>query len=206
MADYIDVDIDWKEVKKKLREILVTSDKMNEALRMALNETVRGGKTAAGKAANKNYTITDKKTITDRLKTERAKGNNLTASVVTRGRPIALTKSSYRPNQGKTTAFANPKASSSGGLTGGFVATMDSGHIGIFKRYGKGEKTTKSKKKYAKKRAKTKKGIQQIKQLFGPGTSQMLASDEVTPEVVKEIEKRFDKALDRAINRVLAKG
>jgi len=206
MVNYINVDIDWKEAEKKLKESLGTPEKMNKALRMALNETVRGGKTDAGNAAKKNYTVEKKKIITDEIKTEKAKGRNLTASVITRGRPLALTKSYYRKNEKKLTAFANPKKTSSGGFTGGFVSALDSGHVGIFKRYGEFKHNTKSKKEYAKKRAKSRKGIQQIKQLFGPGTSQMLASDEITEEVVKDIEKRFDKAFDRAINRVIAKG
>ncbi len=202
MAEFIDIDIDWDEVEKKLDKLKEPS-KMKKALNMALNECIKGAKTDAGNEIEKNYTVKKKKDITRNLKTVLSTTKTLTASVETKGRPLALTKSKFRKNTKRLTAFANPKTSSSGGRTGGFVAVMDSGHKGIFVREGKFEHTTKSKKKYAEERAKTKKGIQHIRQLFGPGTSQMLANDDITKELCESIRERFEKSLDRAIEQML---
>lgn len=203
MAEFVDIDIDWEEVEKKLNKFLKVPDKINKALNMALNEAIKGAKTEAGNKIKENYTVKKKSDITGNLKTVLSTRQTLTASVETRGRPLALTKSKFRKNTKRLTAFANPKASSSGGRTGGFVAVMNSGHKGIFVRTNVFEHTTSSNKKQAKKRAKTKKGIEPIRQLFGPGTSQMLANDDITKEIAESVKERFEKSLDRAIEWVL---
>ena len=203
MAEFVDIDIDWGEVEKKLNKFLKVPDKMSKALNMALNETIKGAKTEAGKKIKENYTVKRKGDITGNLKAVLSTKRTLMASVETRGRPLALTKSKFRKNTKRLTAFANPKALSPGGRTGGFAAVMDSGHMGIFVRTGRFEHTTSSNKEESKKRAKTKKGIEPLRQLFGPGTSQMLANDDITKEIAEKVKERFEKSLDRAIEQVL---
>ncbi len=201
--DYVDIDIDWEEVKRKLESVLGNPDKYNKALNMALNEAIKGAKTDAGNEIAKNYTVKKKGDITGNLKAVLSTKQTLTASVETKGRPLSLTKSKFRKNTKRLTAFANPKTSSSGGRTGGFAAVMNSGHQGIFARTGTFEHMTKSDKEYAKVRAKSKKGIESVRELFGPGTSQMLANDDITQEIAEKTKERFEKSIDRAIEQVL---
>ena len=54
MAEFVDIDIDWGEVEKKLNKFLKVPDKMSKALNMALNETIKGAKAEAGKKIKEN--------------------------------------------------------------------------------------------------------------------------------------------------------
>ena len=89
MAEFIDIDIDWDEVEKKLDKLKEPS-KMKKALNMALNECIKGAKTDAGNEIKKNYTVKKKKDITRNLKTVLSTTKTLTASVETKGRPLEI--------------------------------------------------------------------------------------------------------------------
>ena len=100
-----------------------------------------------------------------------------------------------------------------------FVATMSNGHYGMFKNID-GERHIPKKGSYAGKTykrggRKRKDGTESVKgqpyeifkmkQLYGPGTSQMLYHKDVSQPITKEMERRFEEAVDKAIDKVIQK-
>ena len=68
-----------------------------------------------------------------------------------------------------------------------FVASMGSGHVGIFERTG----------------GATSRGGDAIKEIMGSSYSQMLGRTEVTDEISQKASETFDERMDAEINRIL---
>ena len=213
----VSIEVDWKSTEKKLKKLSdVTKNGFNKGLKAALNETVApdGGKRMDKFALLKmreQYTVkTTRIAKNNKVMVERATLSKLSASVYTKGRPNALTYFKHSPtakasakaalkegrkagkkarNKGRTKAglvrAQNFKRGSLRTIPKAFVATMPNGHYGIFKRRGKSRKN--------------------LKQFFGPGTSQMLWNEKVSQAIKKELENRFDKAIDKAIDKIIQK-
>lgn len=160
---------------------------VQRAAASALNRAVDGARGAAVRKARSEYIITAKR-IRDTMKINRASMSNLQASVVSRGRPIALSYFKFKPGTVPTKRMKNPvsvqvRRDGGGTITGGFVAMMKSGHVGVFNRRGM--------ESYP------------IDQRYGPSAPQMLASTGVAAFVEQEAEKRLQTRLNHEIERLL---
>lgn len=210
MSSDIEIEIDISDIQEQLKKVSKIPKGTTTAFKRALNRTVVGMKTDASKEMIENYTI-KKKDLSKTLKAHKANNSNLSAMLSSQGRPIRLIKFKHRKNRkpgkvGKTSAFAQVKKLSSGGLikkatSKAFVATVPYGKdnenttTGIFVR-------TAVKQKRKKGRYKDK-ITENIEQLYGPGDVQMLSEKSVKATIEKKAIERFNENLEHEINYLL---
>jgi len=230
----IDVDWKSIEEKlKKLND--VAKNGFDKGLKETLNEVISpsGGedmKKFALKKMRDIYTIKTRRLDKNgKVQTEKATQSKLSASVYTMGRPNSLTYFSHSPteksvkkkgrkNVGVTKAHCFQKKNLVT-IPKAFVATMQNGHYGMFRNLTSESRIVPKSGTYAGKKYKRNRrrndGTMAIagqpyervgmKQLYGPGTSQMLYHKDVSQSIIKEMEDRFDKAVDKAIDKVIQK-
>lgn len=229
--NYIDVDIDWKEVEKKLKKLAGIKKGSEKALKEALNETAKFGGRLAREEIKRNYTIKVSQLKPEaEIKVKKATQRALTAVVYTQGRPAALpkfnktspTEGKFNKGEAKTVQAQVKQGGSQKAISKAFAALMpannDEGkrHFGFYENVPewhvpkKGAYANKIYKRSRKRKETNKKSVpgrpyerKKIRQLFGPGTSQILWNGEISENIGKEIEKRFDEALDKAIEKVI---
>lgn len=158
-----------------------------KALTSAINRAAEGARTDAVAKAKEEYVITAGR-VRETIQINKASRANLSASVVSRGRPRAL--SYFKISPGKVTkkrppggVFAQVKRSGGGTITKSFVAKMASGHVGVFHRAGSGRFP--------------------LVQRYGPSVAQMLESKSVSQYIEAGAVRRLDDRLNHEINRIL---
>lgn len=160
----------------------VRRDVIDTATVRTLNKVVDRVATAAAremKSAGYNLKISD---IKKGLTKQKATANNLTARVVASGKPIPLIRYSARQtNKGVTVNVLNGRKL----IAHAFIATMPSGHTGVFIRQGTGRH------KRVTKGSKTSWHALPIKELFGPGVPDGLANRSVQEALQRVVETSF---------------
>ena len=220
MGRGIDIEIDSSEMEKALRKVRRIPNGTKTALKRALNKTVTGMKTDALKEITTNYTV-KRKDVTDRMRVDRATNTQLGAEFSSKGRPIRSIKFKHRANHnpgkpGATAAFLNVKKSCSGNLLVGsskkkkrskaFIAKMPNGTTGIFQRIGKAPSKVKVHGKGVSKyfnRSLTKEGRENIRQVYAPGSVDMLKNKTSRENISRKSVERFNKNLDHAVKYLL---
>lgn len=204
LANHISIDIDQTAMQQGLAILSHIKDGGPTAVMRAMNRTVTGMKTDAKREVAKRYTV-KQKDVADKLEVYKATKTNLGIALRSRGRPMRLikfkTKANRRPGvKGSPTAFAQVKKGGAGGFTGGFMATMSStnGISGVFMR-NPGDYQRVGRGPYKGQRKET------IKQLYGPGSVQMLAEKNTSKAVKEGATKRFNKEFVRQVNLLLKK-
>lgn len=158
-----------------------------KALISAINRAAEGARTDAVTKAREEYVITAGR-VRETIQINKAGTANLSASVVSRGRPRALSYYKIRP--GKVTkrrppegVYAQVKRSGGGPIAKSFVAKMASGHVGVFHRAGAGRFP--------------------LVQRYGPSVAQMLEAKSISQYVEAGAQRRMDERLSHEINRLL---
>ncbi len=158
-----------------------------KALSNAINRAAEGARTDAVAKTREEYVITGGR-VRETIQIDKASTANLSASVVSRGRPRALSYFKIKP--GKVTkrrpsegVWAQVKRSGGGAIAKAFVAKMASGHVGVFHRTGTSRFP--------------------IVQRYGPSVAQMLESKSVSQYVEAGATRRLSERLDHEINRLL---
>ena len=158
-----------------------------KAVSSAVNRAAEGARTDAVSKAREEYVIQAGR-IRETIEIRKANASNLSASVISRGRPRALSYFKIRP--GRVTKRKPPegvhvqvKRSGGGPISKAFVAKMASGHIGVFNREGKAKFP--------------------IVQRYGPSVPQMIGGTSVQKHVELGAMRRLDDRLDHEINRIL---
>ena len=195
----VSIQIDDSDVKRKLKKLKNVQNGAPKAMMRALNRTVTGMKTDAGKAVAGNY-IVKQKDVKEKLVTEKASMGDLSITLRSTGRPMRMvkfkTKANRRPGKkGGATVFAKVAKGGPGGHTGAFMATMANGVSGAFVRTGNFQTAGKGRYKGQEK--------EMIRQLHGPGVVQML-DNKITREAVQtKATERFYKELDHQVDYLL---
>ncbi|SDD89633.1 phage tail protein [Sporomusa acidovorans] len=158
-----------------------------QALTNAINRSAEGARTDAVAKAKEEYVITAGR-IRATIGLKKANASNLSAAVISRGRPNSLSYFKLRP--GKATKrrpsagiFAQVKRSGGGPIAKSFIAKMANGHEGVFNRTG------------AKRMP--------IVERYGPSAPQMLENESVSRYVEAGATRRLDERLGHEINRLL---
>ena len=132
----ISVEVNHKEIEKALGAL---KSKSPEILKRAVNATARQAQTALFHEAKKTYVAKASifKSKSRSLKLKRANNTNLTAHLQSEGGPLALYGFKVKATDESTKAKglrASPLKNLKVGDRWAFVATMKSGHIGVFQR------------------------------------------------------------------------
>lgn len=129
-------------------------------MRRALNKTIVSARTQAVKFVRAEVNL-KAKTVTGQMKVTKANFRRLSASLNVKGSPIPLTEYDAREsNKGKGTTFRVRKKGARERYPHAFIATMKSGHRGVFER-----------RKFGLKRV----GRLQIDERFGPSVPAVFA-------------------------------
>ena len=125
----LDVDVDTR----GLRDLTLLNPRdAKRVIAKGLSDTARTGRTKAARHIGREYSIPSTPTR-ERLRTKRARRNDLQAGIVAYGQPLTLRKGAKNIRQTKkgvkAHAFGERQL-----YSGTFLATMASGHKGIFKR------------------------------------------------------------------------
>ncbi|WP_425057622.1 hypothetical protein SCACP_21390 [Sporomusa carbonis] len=177
-----------------------------KAIANAINRAAEGGRTDAVKKTREVYTISPSR-IRETMEIRKAQTSNLSAAVISRGQPRALSYFKIKPSKPtkrrpKDGVYAQVKYGAGGIIAKSFVAKMANGHIGVFNR--SAVKYMKDQGPRPKKRgAGNTKGRFAIDQHYGPSVPQMLGNQSVIKFVEEGAKRRLDERLDHEINRIL---
>ena len=166
------------------------ADVADKATVRALNKTAAQVKTnAARQIRDVGYQL-KVGTIKRALKINKANAGKLTATVVASGRPIPLMQYGARQTaKGVSVSVLNGRKV----IQQAFIATMPSGHTGVFIRTGKTHK------KVVKNGRVQWSGLP-IKELFGPSVPNGLANESVQQALQQLVEEKFPQILRQQID------
>lgn len=162
-------------------------DMQDKAMASALNKMADQVKVAASREVRDAGYNLKAATVKKSIKVRRASPGNLRASVVARGRPIPLIQYGARQTaRGVTVNVLNGRKL----IKGAFIATMRSGHKGVFVRdpSGKHEKVGQGKKASWHQLP--------IDEKFGPSVPDGMANERVSKALMRLTEEQFVKVLE----------
>lgn len=159
---------------------------MPKAMKNATNRAMQSAKTEASRKVRETYYIKNKD-VTSTIRAHRASISNLSARIVSKGNLLALSKFKVTPKtpqpKRKRAIIARVKRGEGGPVRGAFVASMNSGHTGVFKRAGLARLP--------------------VTELYGPAVPQMMDNQDVREHIEEKAVERFNQRLDHEINRIL---
>ena len=186
-----------------------------KALGNAMQRAAQHFRTNASKQIRERYAISNGNLRTDQtMNIQLTRGNPVTARIKFDGNKIPLIRYDGSGPQAASKAadtvpvmiaghwrMAHPNAGGARGHvlrstgaysfgTGAFVATMASGHTGIFYRSG----------------GATSSGSDAIKQIMGLSVPEMIGNEEVADKIMEQSMEKFDQRLEHEISRLLAGG
>lgn len=212
MGESIEVYLDGlEELKRDFSKLRVSAP---EIVKMAVNETAIKARQDLYKKADSTYKV--KKTKFNKsLKLNKASVSSLTATIHTKGRPLALSAFEYRRHtKAGRAAMAHQLQSTRPVQLGepgyrAFVARMQNakgpGHLGIFVRVeGSESKASEEYRKSDKFKFKKKpKPREQIREFFGSSVPVMVGGERVFGSLKNQIEDELKNALRRHAERIL---
>jgi hypothetical protein len=169
-------------VREVVEELNLAARDAKPAVVRALNRTIDAVKTRASRevrAAGYKLKAAD---IKKAIRINRATPGRMRADATASGRPIPLVQ--YGAKQTGKGAVSVDVLNGRKTLKHAFIATMTSGHTGVFERYGPLVVRTNRKRGQSKMH-------QQIRQLFGPGIPDALLNKAVEAALVDLINERF---------------
>ena len=160
-----------------------------KALARAINRAAETARTEASRKIREMYYIKHSD-IRSTISIRKATASSIAAEVVSRGRPVALTKFRVTPRtvqpRRNSPVIVRVKRGGGGAVAGAFVARVSSGHVGVFRRLGQSRLP--------------------IQQLYGPSVPQMLGSPDVVRSVEQKAQEALEQRLNHEINRLLGGG
>lgn len=163
-------------------------DMRDKATARALNEMADQVKVAAARQIRDVGYKLKIATIKRGISVTRASPRNLAATVVARGNPLPLIEFSARPtSKGVSVSVLQGRKT----IAGAFIATMPSGHRGVFVR----QEGAQHRKMTT--RGKVSWHALSIRELFGPAVPDGLANSKVQAELQRLVAERFPAILER---------
>ena len=156
------------------------------AIANVLNRAAEGARAAAVRKVRERYLIRAKD-VNATIRITKAKPDRLVAVVYAAGSPIVLSKFKVTPSQPvarqKKPVVARVTRGGGGPIRGAFLARVQSGHIGVFRRAGRSRLP--------------------IKQLYGPSVPQMLGHESVTSFVAERAGELMESRMEHEMQRLL---
>jgi len=178
-----------KELRQTEVGIKFAQERLPKAFDSALRRVMQGVKTEAARAVRQRYYVRHGDVL-QTIKVTKADGPGLTYLLRSRGPSIPLirfrtTPSKPQPKKARVLRAAVKKEGGKKPIPGAFVAQMDSGHIGVFRRVGRKRLP--------------------IEQLYGPAIPVMLSEPGIAEHLQEEAHRRMVARLDHEVNRVLGR-
>lgn len=201
----IDIQVS-EQTTNRLHAILSSMGEADEkVLKPALNRGLTAGKTAFNKQIKAVYDVSPaviSQYSTMGYKKVEMRSDGLIGSIEFAGRVIPLYKfnvSPETPTYGKKNVEVSVKRGSAGVSRHGFIAQMDSGHLGMFERSGKWK---------AKDRAgiENTKHNEKIKERYGPSVPRMAENAVVLQTVEDRVNEVINKRIEHEVDRILSGG
>jgi Prophage minor tail protein Z (GPZ) len=165
-----------------LDQVALDSREMRTAVMRSLNRTADGVKTDASREIRKSYNVTNK-ALSPAFSIWRATTVDLVAKVSASGRPLQLI--GFAARQVKAGVSVSVKRGSRKVVKSAFIARMQSGHLGVFRRAGRKRLP--------------------IDELYTVSVPGMFGAHVVQDALKKLAGERFDKAMGQNINFVIAR-
>lgn len=173
-----------------VEKVLATMPKkVKKAASMSVNKTARSTRTLMARSASKTYFVTVGNARETINVTKKAGGDDLTAEVVSRGRPISFAKFKVNPLKVQHKGSKNRKlrvhvkrGSAEKRLDRAFTMAIGSG-VGVFERTGRARFP--------------------VRKLFGPAVPSMLKDENIQDTIKKTASEKLNAELDRQIRRIL---
>lgn len=170
----------------------------------SLNRTLTGVRTDAVREVQKVITPTAK-TIRATFTMIKASTRKLAAAVKSSGMALPLIEYKARASKKGVTVQVKKKSKRSL-ISGAFIATMKSGHKGVFLReYTDKRRPVKKARPGVPYAAMPRKYRLPIKELYGPGVPDILSNDSVMKPILKKADERLHKELGNQLNYELSK-
>ncbi len=170
----------------------------NKAVAAAINRTLSTGKMRMSSLV-REVLVMRKKDVDPSIKIDRAKPDKLTAQVSLRNTWIPLSRFSPK-QQGKGVTVNWRKGRGRELLAGTFLATMSSGHIGVFRRRKSGTKRV-IKEREGHKWTSELPIDQQFTTLVNPIEKRPELIDKATADIDQVLAKNLDSQVDRLLQR-----
>lgn len=126
---HISVENAVRDLRKEFKDL--TNAEFNKGTARAINHTLGKVKTASSKEIRKTYNILARD-LSKALSVRRANQTMLTGYVIAEGRPLSLKR--FNPRQTRSGVSLVIKKGSRVEVSSAFIATMSSGHQGVFAR------------------------------------------------------------------------
>lgn len=191
--------VDTQGLREAIKALSTVHSGIPKAYMRALNHTGAKVRTAASREITSRYTIKAAE-VKKQLKDRKATSMSLLWELKAAGRPRSLVNYKLTPlihplPRGKTIKARVLKKGSLKPLPGHFYAQMGNGHFGVFKRSpGARWSTSKS----------GRKGAYPIVARYGPGVSQMMASEGVSDTLSRKASEWMQQRFDHETKRVLS--
>ncbi|MGG4034209.1 phage tail protein [Paenibacillus cisolokensis] len=185
--------IDFTSTRKELKHAVVSlrfvEKHVPKAFSAALNRVSAGIKTEAARKVRETYYVKHGDVLKT-IKVSKAEPGRLELLLTSRGPSLPLIKFRTSPRnppakQPKVLKAAVKKGGGMKPIPGAFVAKMNSGHIGVFRRAGKQRLP--------------------VDELYGPAIPAMLGEPGVAEHLQQESVRRMSQRLDHELNRVLGR-
>lgn len=180
------IDLTVQQLEKAERALEHIPGAVPRAAANAINRAADSAKTEAARKVRETYYIKHGDVLST-IKIYGASAGDLSATVISRGSVIALTKFRVTPRQPqpkkRRTVIVRVKKGEGGPIQGAFIAGMNSGHVNVFNRIGKSRLP--------------------IVGRYGPSVPQMIGSDDVRIWVEDKSRERLESRLDHEISRIL---
>ncbi len=183
---------DIREAQRLLRHISGGAEK---ALARAVNRTLTGTRSEATRQVRGKF-IVKAQTVRDTMEIRKASSGKPQGLLVSRGRPMSLTRFRVTPNAPKSTrgksVQGRPRARLSvtkgkqATLQRAFLARVNSG-VGLFQRKGRGHRAP-------------------MRKLYGPSVPQMLHHGRIAEEIETTTAERMKKELNHQVAYLLEGG
>lgn len=192
----ISVDISLSEVQlKNVRDSLLhIPGAADKAIARAINKAAEKARTEGIKAICGEYAIKPSD-VRKTIHIVRARPGNLSAQIISTGGPIPLIKFHVTPRKppakgtkvkDREVVIAGVKFGNAVSMPHSFIATMESGHTGVFSRKGTGRNS--------------------IEERYSPAVPQMLGNKAVLEIIEEQALKRLDKELRHQISYLFSGG
>lgn len=175
------------QIERLQKRLFGFEEQIDKVKARAINRSASTAQSTLVKEIRQRYNV-KAKDVRSTVTIRRAKPSSPQAEIRSNGSVLPATSFKINPRtvngKRRTPIRISYKRGSTKTLEDAFIARLNTGHLGVFKRLGK-ERFP-------------------IQKQFGPSVPQMAGNDQVVESVIESANEMLDKRLDHEINRILS--